>query len=203
MKCTKLADWLDEHGEELAHPAWQDLLAHSRFCPDCSLFLKNRSVVLTTMREAPPPQPPIELKAHILAAIEWTAPGATPAPEVDSPEPGESWIDSWLTPLQVAAVAGCVLLTVSFAVRTMQSSRLSPEEKLRVAVAQPKVRPTPVSRPVVESGEKMARLSDTEVADFLKRLEEYRRLHPEMEGRPQPVVESELVNFPAHPSFRK
>lgn len=187
MKCVRVADWLEQHGEETIGPEWEHLVVHSKSCPDCSLALKERALIFEAIRTIPAPPVPQNLTSQILMAVEATK----DAPELTE-SPVEEWLDRWLTPMQVALTVLCI--AVIFGMNLSPHPKADPERihQLRAATVKPVFKPE-TKLPV--KGESLVRLSDEEVASFMKRLKEYRRLHPEMESPTPLQAQSELVNF--------
>ncbi|NLI78053.1 MAG: hypothetical protein GX442_16670 [Candidatus Riflebacteria bacterium] len=191
MICTRLEDWYERHGEEPFGPEWEDLLVHARSCPDCALAMQRRGELLETLRHLPAPEVPPQLGSLIGLALDG-APGAE--------APDTTWFDEhlepWLRPLQVGLAAACVVMTV-FLGGLGREQPVGPASTPagRLVARAPAIprRPTPAPSPA--PGERLVRISPEEVADFMRRLETYRRLHPEMDSHPAAGPAVQTVGF--------
>ncbi|HEY9070676.1 MAG TPA: hypothetical protein VIV61_10505 [Candidatus Ozemobacteraceae bacterium] len=201
MKCTRLVEWYERNGDDptrtmqegsrrpdgplssdAATAGWSDVLAHARGCPDCAFAMESRATLLETLRELPEPVPPADLNARIGQYIDLEA------EESGDPDATANLIDDllgrWLRPIQIALTAACVVTMVSILLpgRLPESgSRLNrPADTFRAAA--PLSAPADVRNPSpLPQGQALARLSDADVAAFMRRLEEYRHSHPEID----------------------
>jgi len=188
MRCQKIADWLEIHGEEQIGSEWENLLVHARSCPDCSLYLKQRGTIFEAMKQMSDPPLPIGLKEMILENIAQVEEFSD-----SSSSPSRDWIDYFLPPLQLVATGIClvVILGLLFPYQKLGTQKGSPEMKISFVTLAAKQE----EKPVPKQGESLVRLSPQEVNDFMRKLEEYRRLHPEMDTPPRRSVPSELAVF--------
>lgn len=191
MICTRLEDWYERHGEEPPGPEWEDLLVHARSCPDCALAMQRRSELLETLRHLPAPVEPPRLGGLIGLALDG-------APGEEAPD--TSWFDEhlepWLRPLQVGLAAACVVMTVflgGLARDPVTRPRSAPAGRLVAHAPAPARRAAPA--PATVPGERLVKISPEEVADFMRRLETYRRLHPEMDSPPAVGPTVQTVGF--------
>ncbi len=188
MKCTRLEDWYEKHGDDRPDDSFQDMIAHARSCPECAAAMANRALLLETMREMTAPEAPHDLAARIGQFIDIEE-GETDDPE-SAPNMLDSFIEAWLRPVQTVLVAACVATFVWIGI-----SDVSRQAPARYQIAQrhgaaeyrlpdrtgtgqaqgESVRQNPVE------GQALAKLSDEDVAAFMRKMNEYRRSHPEMD----------------------
>lgn len=186
MKCTRLADWLETKDELLVGPEWETELCHARSCFDCSSFLKRRGELIETLENLPPPPIPLDLHERIVQTLEFSK-----VSEVSEPSP---IFDKLLVPIQIVAAAVCLFAAVNLVNKPLKP--FPDREDLRnnsASIRQINAKSREVRKP--KPGESLVRLSDTEVRDFMKKLDNYRKLHPEMNPpspRPVPV---DLVDY--------
>jgi hypothetical protein len=192
MKCDRLVDWLEEHGEANMSGEWESLVAHAKTCPDCGLFLQRRAEMLETMRFLPRPAVPAGLTERIMAEVE-----LTDRSDVEETGDGErrGWGDllmAWLTPVEVVLAGVCLFMAMNLFFPpgrpTVDGGMAGTKSSAGTFALIPNSPPAKSLPPRPVPGESLVRLSDREVLDFMKKLEEYRRLHPEMEtASPVPV----------------
>ncbi len=188
MKCTRLEDWYEKHGDDRPDDSFQDMIAHARSCPECAAAMANRAFLLETMREMPAPEAPQDLAARIGQFIDIEE-GEPEDPE-SAPNILDSLIESWLRPVQTVLVAGCVATFVWIGISDVprqapvryQAARLHGAAELPfparpgTALALGETgRQTPVE------GQTLAKLSEEDVTAFMRKMNEYRRSHPEMD----------------------
>lgn len=184
MKCEKLADWFDEHGDSTEKPGWQDVLLHAQRCPDCSLFLRQRHELLELLAQHPEPSYPPDMHRSI-----WQAIDLFPAPEPDDTQTfadRETLLDrlmtGWARPLQMALSIACVAMTLQLTVMPTSSVPITAKSKVQngsqsqTANFQAQTLPRSVRNP-----QQLPSVSPAEVKAFLDKLEAYRREHPEMD----------------------
>ena len=188
MKCVRIADWLEKHGEEAPGGEWENLLVHTRSCPDCALTLRHRSQLLEALKSMPEPEIPTDLKQNILAQLELGT-----EPNEERPPIFDRLIDLLLPPLQLAVAGACIFFFVGVLFNPHSRQPSDQFQRLRIAAAKPAPARKSTSLPL--KGESLVRLSDEEIAAFMKNLQDYRRLHPEMNTPTEPFVPSELAGF--------
>lgn len=190
MKCTRLEDWLEIHGEEAPGPDWEAMVVHARGCPDCSQALEVRSRMLETLAHLPSPPVPPQLEEMIRMTL-------------DDPGSGETsdtnWFDEYLEPLlqpvKFGLAGACVLMV--FFLGSLGLDREFPglgSGKPRTVALAPTARR--VERLPAPRTEKLAKIAPAEVEQFIHRLNEFRRLHPEMGPAAGQVPAAEVVSFP-------
>ncbi len=190
MKCTRFEDWLELHGEEPPGPAWEDILLHAQTCPDCALARKHRSELLETLRHLPAPDAPPHLRTMIALALD-----EPPVQESEGPGWFDEVLEPWLRPLQVGLALACLVMVV-FLGTLPREVPISPHSARGRLVAQTPTPPPPATVVAAQpSAERPVNISPAEVAAFMKRLEEYRRLHPEMELPRRAVPSFETVGY--------
>ncbi|RCK79160.1 MAG: hypothetical protein OZSIB_0274 [Candidatus Ozemobacter sibiricus] len=112
---------------------------------------------------------------------------------------GPGWFDEvlepWLRPLQVGLALACLVMVV-FLGTLPREVPISPHSARGRLVAQTPTPPPPATVVAAQpSAERPVNISPAEVAAFMKRLEEYRRLHPEMELPRRAVPSFETVGY--------
>ncbi len=190
MKCTRFEDWLEQYGEESPGPAWESILVHSRACPDCALASQHRSELLETLRHLPAPEEPAHLREMIALALD-----APPDPGHDGPGWFDEVLEPWLKPLQIGLAVGCLVMVVSLGTLSRDVPGPATPVRPRLVAHAPAVSPPADAIAARAPAERPVTISPAEVAAFMKRLEEYRRLHPEMEMRRLPGPAVETVGF--------
>lgn len=188
MKCTRLEDWYEKHGDDRPDGSFQDMIAHARSCPECAAAMANRAFLLETIREMPAPEVPHDLAARISQVIDIEE-GESEDPE-SAPNVLDSLIETCLRPVQTVLVAACVATFVWIGISDLsrqaparfQAARLSgaaehplPERQgTALALGEP-------GRQAPVEGQALAKLSEEDVAAFMRKMNEYRRSHPEMD----------------------
>lgn len=188
MKCSRLEDWYEKHGDECPDGSFQDMIAHARSCPECAAALANRAFLLESMGEIPAPEAPHDLATRISQFIDIEE-GETDDPET-APNMLDSLIETWLRPVQTALVAACVATFVWIGISEVprqaparfQTARLlgMAEQRLPGSPTSSQAKDEPGRRTSV-TGQTLAKLSDEDVAAFMRKMNEYRRSHPEMD----------------------
>jgi len=190
MKCTRLEDWYEQHGDDPSEPGWHDRLSHAHTCVDCSAVMANRAVLLETLRDMPAPVPPRELAAQIDQVLDLEA------GEHDDPASASTLVDTmieqWLRPVQFVLAAACLITLVSIGLPdfTRQIPVHKPAGTMHAAtrhasrMKSPAVPPESAgtrTAPVAE--QTLAKLSEADVAAFMGKLNAYRRSHPEIDDQ--------------------
>lgn len=196
MTCEKIACWLDEHGDGPEKPGWESVLAHTRSCPDCSLFLRQRQELLEAMAAIPQPEYPPGLHGSICQAIEmFSEPALEPSSEhIDQETFLDQLLIGWARPLQIGMSLACLfmvfqLFTLNDERPNVAQSEFQPPSRL-VWASQGTGGATPSSQPLPQ-------VSAEEVKAFLSKLEAYRRLHPEMDAPAPRHMDVRLVGHVA------
>lgn len=188
MKCTRLEDWYEKHGDDRPDDSFQDVIAHARSCPECAAVLANRAFLLETMREMTAPEAPHDLEARIGQFIDIEE-GETDDP-ASAPNMLDSLIEAWLRPVQAVLVAACVATFVWIGISEVprqapvryQSARLPGAAEHRLPERPGTLHaPDEHGRPAPLAGQSLAKLSEEDVSAFMRKMNEYRRSHPEMD----------------------
>ncbi len=190
MKCTRLEDWYEQHGDDSSAPGWHDRLSHARTCADCGTVMANRAVMLEALREMPAPVPPRDLVAQIGQVLDLET------GENDDPASASTLVDTmieqWLRPVQYALAAACLVTVISIGLPDFnrQIPVHKPAAPTRAAGHPAVARSLPVAAPAgletsvpPVSGQALAKLSEADVAAFMGKLNAYRRSHPEIDDQ--------------------
>jgi len=188
MKCTRIEDWYEKHGDDRPGETLQDMIAHARSCPECAASMANRAFLLETMREMPAPDIPHDLEARIGQFIDIEE-GETDDPGA-APNIIDSFIETWLRPVQTALVAACIATFLWIGLSDIphqaparyQAAQMSGVQGHRSL--QPQTRgqaQAEQGRQPSVAGQALAKLSDEDVAAFMRKMHEYRLTHPEMD----------------------
>ena len=161
----------DSHDEN-DESSYYDILKHSENCADCSFDRKIREQLLESLANQPAPAYPENLHELTMSSIETS-------------EKVESEFENYLgtlfmnilKPLEIAVPAACIIM-LYFMVQLNSSNEYentqiaqnqsSSMQKIRIAEAKDNVK---------EEG--LQKISTEEVEDFLVKLDEFQRLHPE------------------------
>lgn len=179
MKCSRVEDWYEKNGDAPSDAGLQDILAHARSCPDCATVMTNRAVILETMREMPVPEVPRDLAARIAQVIDLEE-GETDDPE-SAPNIIDSLIEGWLRPAQYTLAAACLATLVWIGMSEFpgqapaRQQTASEYASARLSAERAKEQAAPAREKA------LSKLSDADVAAFLRKLNDYRRSHPEMD----------------------
>ena len=182
-KCCRYLDALDQNAQEDTS-LWQDILMHASRCPDCSLDMQFRGEMLEKLAELSEPLYPRSLNQLIIEALPDNA-----ANRGDEEESGvfSRWLDRFLLPVEVMVSAACLLMFV-FLMHTGLTSQ-SADDQLPLRHKSDSLKASAL--PPIENND-LEKVSGAEVKDFLARLEEFKRLHPDKPTEAQnltPVIE--------------
>lgn len=162
------SDSFDENDKD----SFNDILKHSESCADCSYDRKFREQLLENLSSQSEPQYPENLHEITMSSLE-------------SSDKAESDIESrfgtifmnLLKPLEIAVPAACTIMLFfmiqlnssnDYEIAQVEQSQSSPMQKIRIAEAKDNVK---------EEG--LQKITSEEVEDFLVKLDEFQRLHPE------------------------
>ncbi|HOT29792.1 MAG TPA: hypothetical protein PLU72_16565 [Candidatus Ozemobacteraceae bacterium] len=188
MKCTRLEDWYEKHGDDRPDDSFRDVIAHARGCPECAAAMANRAFLLETMHEMPAPAAPHDLAARIGQFIDIEE--GEPDDPASAPNLLDSFIEAWLRPVQTALVAACVGTIVWIGIADVprqaparyQIARFSGASERHLPEHQSMGRaPDERGRSTSAAGQALTKLSEEDVAAFMRKMNEYRRSHPEMD----------------------
>ncbi len=187
-KCNRYLDALDQNlAEDSAR--WQDVLMHAGRCPDCSSDIKFHTGMLERLAETPPPAYPAGLHENIMQAVGSNA----SAPEA-ADEGILAWLfDRFLQPLELAVPAACLLMFVFLVQLNHEPEKGS--AAMQAYVSRAKSQSLRVAELPPADPDSLEHVSGAEVKEFLARLEEFNRDHPQEPGSDKALLPSiELVN---------
>ena len=170
-KCEKLLDYLECNDVNENSKTWLDIKEHAKKCPDCSVDLELRLQISKALDESSDIAYPYKLHDNIMQSIEI-------GEDYSEPTPFEQFIGNLLVPLQYAFVAVSIYLFISLSSLPIKTQIAHPafhKHGFSVAGSIAKLQTIQPAKP-----EQLAKVSPEEVKDFLKKLNEYKRLHPEI-----------------------
>lgn len=188
-KCNRYLDALDQNAQENSS-LWQDVLMHAARCSDCSLDMQVRTEMLEKLSETPEPPYPASLHQDILDAVRDSNNGAS--------DENESWFlgrlfDRFLQPVEILVPAACILMFV-FLIQLNHDS-VSENRSRNIFGGQSRNHAVKMAALPEDSDQELEKVSGEEVREFLARLEEFRRAHPDSQSDIQQTIpEIELVN---------
>ena len=169
-KCSRYLDALDKNAAEDSS-LWQDTLLHATRCPDCSADMQLRSELLEKLSETTPPDYPGNLHESIMAAV-------SRSEDSNSDNDEQSIIDKLferlLRPLEIIVPASCIAMFI--VLMQINYSPEGEEQKFKPAKNTQSIRVAEL--PPLEPGT-LEHVSGEEVREFLVKLEEFRRSHPD------------------------
>lgn len=188
-KCSRYLEALDNNAADDSS-LWQDVLMHAGRCPDCSSDMQLRTQLIEKLSEIEQPDYPCNLHERIMTAVDRSDSSSAPADDNDQGIV-DILFEKFLQPLEIIVPAACiamfiVLMQINYAPET-ENLKFKPTGKTQaVRIAE---------LPPLEPGS-LEHVSGEEVRDFLVRLEEFRKTHPDdttvTTSRYLPAVE--LVN---------
>lgn len=187
-KCNRYLDALDQNmAEDSAR--WQDVLMHASRCPDCSSDIKFHTEMLEKLAETPPPAYPAGLHENIMQAVVTNG--------NDSGSSGEgalAWLfDRFLQPLELAVPAACLLMFIFLVQINHEPEKGS--AAVQAYSARAKSQTVRVAELPPADPDALEHVSGAEVKEFLARLEEFNRAHPQEPASVNAALPSiELVN---------
>ncbi len=190
MRCTRLLDWLEEHGGEMPTQEWQDLVAHSRSCVDCSLALAQRGELLESLRNLPAPEVPPELSRNIFEALDRE--GHPPS----TSDLIERILGSLVKPVQVGLSLACVAMALNLFLASPPGQAIRPIPTSNPSNMIARKNPPLKTRSLQQlPGNTLPPPSQKEVNEFLMKMKEFRELHPEMYSTGDQPPAAETVVF--------
>ncbi len=152
--------------------AFNDILKHTESCADCSFDKKIREQLMESLSKQPEPKFPENLHELTMASL-------------DSSEQLESNLENsfgnlfmnLLKPLEIAVPAACVIMLFfmvqlnssnDYEITQVERPQSSSMQKIRIAEAKDNIN---------EDG--LQKISSEEVEEFLVKLDEFQKLHPE------------------------
>lgn len=195
MKCRTVMAWLDEHDIEDGAPEWSAMLMHARQCADCAQVLADHRLLKKMLHTLPEPTLPPRLHAVIMQAIDSDQ-------EKDFlPSGEEDWLSlvftRWVRPIGFAMTTACLVAGVGLFLRVHEASSpalttpLSPTHLARTA----RPVPLPSLRSREQKDNRLTAVSQEEVREFMRKMRDFRRLHPEIQSSTDVAPEVELAGY--------
>ena len=162
------SDSFDENDKD----SFNDILKHTESCADCSYDRKFREQLLENLSSQSEPQYPENLHEITMSSLE-----SSEKVESDFESSIGTIFMNLLKPLEIAVPAACTIMLFfmiqlnssnDFEIAQVEQSQSSPMQKIRIAEAKDNVK---------EEG--LQKITSEEVEDFLVKLDEFQRLHPE------------------------
>ncbi len=195
MKCRTVMVWLEEHDVEDGAPEWSTMLVHAQQCADCAQVLADHRLMKKVLQTLPDPPQPTRLHAVIMQAIDSEQEGNV------APEDGDDWLSLALSrlvrPVGYAMTTACLAAGVGLLLRVHEApsaglnTPISPTHLARTA------RPAsiPSLRTRDQSDHRLAAVTQEDVREFMRKMREFRRLHPEIQSPAESAPEAELANY--------
>lgn len=152
--------------------AFSDILKHTESCADCSFDKRIREQLMDNLSNQPEPNYPENLHKIVMSSL-------------DSSEQSESKLENGLgdlfmnllKPLEIAVPAACIIMLFfmiqlnssnEYEIAQLEQPQSSSMQKIRIAEAKDNL-----------NEEGLQKISSEEVEEFLIKLDEFQRLHPE------------------------
>lgn len=189
-KCNRYLDALEQNLPEDS-ARWQDILMHANRCPDCSSDIKFHTEMLEKLAETPPPLYPAALHENIMQAV---ANNSSETASESSDEGLLAWLlDRFLQPLELAVPAACLLMFIFLIQINHEPEKGS--AAVQAYAARAKTQSVRIAELPPADPDSLEHVSGAEVKEFLARLEEFNRAHPQGPGSENAALPSvELVN---------
>ena len=169
-KCNIYLNFINSDSFDENNSDFKDILKHTENCVDCSYDRKVREQILECLANQPSPSIPENLHEFNLNSLT---------------EKKESIIDTKLSnlflnllkPLEIAVPSACVLMLFfmiqinssnEYELSQVKQSETNPMQKIRIAEANDNI-----------FSEGLQKVSAEEVEEFLVKLDEFQRMHPE------------------------
>ncbi len=183
-KCQVYMDYLEKYGLDEDSKEWTDVYSHALRCPDCSIDIKDRKILMEAMAEMPSVETPAGLHNYIMQNLENENAG-----DVEEISIFDNLFDKFARPLQVSISLACVFMIFSL---MHLPAKHSPVAASRIEIAKKEPALLQVASEMTNS-EKLEDVSQEEIKNFLNKLEKFRKSHPEAEKR---------LPIPATPELR-
>lgn len=172
-KCSRYLDALDKNAAANS-AGWQDILVHACKCPDCSTEMRFRSEMLEKLSEVNEPPYPADLHETIMSSI-----AASSGSNREAEDYGlfNRLLEQFLQPLGITVSLACVLMFVVLIQLNYEAD--STKTVVRVAQLPASSQTRKVLSGPVPDETTLEHVSSAEVKDFLVKLEEFRRAHPD------------------------
>ncbi len=189
-KCNRFFDAIESGSFNENSAEWQDLIFHAGRCPDCATAMHGRRQLLENLSLLPEPDYPAGLHQLIMEQVEQAG-----SKRSDSENSGAGiiakFLDFSLRPLEFAIPLACLLMFV-FLMEINETADEDISLQHAVVARQNVSEKINAVNPVVN---KLEKVEVAEVNEFLRQLEEFRRLHPEsIESEKTYAPSVELVN---------
>ncbi|MBR4328676.1 MAG: hypothetical protein IKP71_02390 [Candidatus Riflebacteria bacterium] len=152
--------------------SFSDILKHTESCADCSYDRKIREHLLETLSNQPTPIFPENLHELAMSSMD-----ASEKDESDLEKSFGTIFINLLKPLEIAVPAACIVMLFfmiqlnssnEYEIAQIEQPQSSSMQKIRIAEAKENL-----------NEEGLQKISSEEVEDFLVKLDEFQRLHPE------------------------
>ena len=162
------SDTFDENDRD----SLKDILKHTENCVDCSYDRKIREQMLESLSCQPIPSYPENLHELTMSSLSETS----QTENVIENSIGKIFMNL-LKPLEIAVPAACIIMLFfmvqlnssnEYEISRVDNNESSPMQKIRIAEARENIN---------EDG--LQKVSSEEVEEFLVKLDEFQRLHPE------------------------
>ena len=168
-KCNIYLDFVNSDSfDEKDCISYKDVLKHAETCADCSFDRKIREQMLSSLSNQPLPDYPENLHDFTMSSL--TDEGT---PIFDNSRIGSLFMNL-LKPLEIAVPAACIVM-LFFMIQLNSNNdfeKVQPEnnslQKIRIAEARDNI-----------NEEGLQKVSSEEVEEFLAKLDEFQKLHPE------------------------
>ena len=178
-KCTIYLDFVNSDTfDENDSKAMKDIIAHSLHCTDCSYDRRVREDMLSTLAEFPEPNYPSNLHEFSMnQAFDKRA------DLDDKPDWVARFFMNLLKPMEVAIpLASVAILCFMIQLNSSSSANLAQSDNNEPNTAIKKFKIAEASENYNENG--LQKVSSEEVKEFLAKLDEFQRLHPESKTIP-------------------
>lgn len=173
-KCEKLLNHIEEGQEDKTSKIWLDIEAHAKTCPDCSvdinIFNKTKDVC-SNLNEVDYPE---DLHSSIMLGLEYGI-------ENETSSTIDSWFDKVLEPLQLGFVTVSVFMIFFLFSLPSTPNTKHPAFHNNKIIALKSSNSTQSKKDV--NSEQLDNVSASEVKEFLARLDQYKKLNPEIENK--------------------
>ncbi|MDD2997858.1 MAG: hypothetical protein EOM80_00115 [Erysipelotrichia bacterium] len=172
-KCTRYLDALDKNAADDSSE-WQDVLIHAGKCPDCATAMNVRAEMLELLAGQPEPEYPDILHESIVAAV-----NASKNHRHDGSEPGffGRIFEQFLPSLEIAVSVACLLMFVVLI--QLEKDHITDVTKAKPFRVATKTATGVIAKAPELDKESLEHVSSEEVKEFLDRLKEFRRIHPD------------------------
>ncbi|NLF96002.1 MAG: hypothetical protein GX569_04625 [Candidatus Riflebacteria bacterium] len=192
-KCCIYLEALEKGTTEDA-AAWQDVLMHASRCPDCATDMKRRGEILEIMAGMSEPEYPSVLHSVIMSGI---ADADARTEQEDEPGRFAGIFERLLQPVELAVSLACLVM-FAFLMQVDHSSPLASRSTRASAVSSRQLAARGETRQAISS-QTLEAVSNAEVDQFLRQLEDFNRSHreqrqPQIDYTPELRLVNDLSN---------